>query len=138
MLQQPERLGQQGSLFATLHRCRQCWPRIGLRVEVAPAVRTFGRWSLRTTFASWRWRSRAAYEQPSYGGRRSWRTAPRMFAWLRDDPEALVVWVEAVEDKEALIAVDPVKFITTAHYEGQPIVLKRSSRDRRRSTLAGS
>ena len=66
-----------------------------------------------------------AYEQGSYGGRPSWRTAPRMFAWLRDDPEALVVWVEAVEDKEALIAADPVKFFTTAHYEGQPIVLVR-------------
>jgi len=66
-----------------------------------------------------------AYEQASYGGRPSWRTAPRMFAWLRDDPEALVVWVEAVEDKEALIAADPVKFFTTAHYEGQPIVLAR-------------
>ncbi len=66
-----------------------------------------------------------AYEQASYGGRPSWRTAPRMFAWLRDDPEALVVWVEAVEDKEALIAADPLRFFTTPHYDGQPIVLVR-------------
>lgn len=49
-----------------------------------------------------------AYEQASYGARPSWRTAPRVFAWLRDDPETLVVWVEAVEDKEALIAADPL------------------------------
>ena len=66
-----------------------------------------------------------AYEQASYGGRPSWRTARRMFAWLRDDPEGLVVWVQAVEDKEAHIAADPVRFFTTAHYEGQPIVLVR-------------
>ncbi len=66
-----------------------------------------------------------AYEQASYGGRPSWRTAPRMFAWLRDDPESLVVWVEAVEDKEALIAADPFRFFTTPHYDGQPIVLVR-------------
>ncbi len=64
-----------------------------------------------------------AYEQASYGGRPSWRTAPRMFAWLRDDPEALVVWVDGVEDKEALIAADPFRFFTTPHYDGQPIVL---------------
>lgn len=66
-----------------------------------------------------------AYEQTSYGGRPSWRTAPRMFAWLRDDPEALVVWVDGVEDKEALIAADPSKFFTTPHYHGQAIVLVR-------------
>jgi len=48
-----------------------------------------------------------------------------MFAWLRDDPEALVVWVNAVEDKEGLIAADPGKFFTTSHYDGQPIVLVR-------------
>lgn len=66
-----------------------------------------------------------AFEQASYGGRPSWRTAPRMFAWLRDDPEALVVWVDAVEDKEALIAADPFRFFTTPHYDGQPIVLVR-------------
>lgn len=48
-----------------------------------------------------------------------------MFAWIRDDPEALVVWVESLEAKEALIAADPGKFFTTSHYDGQPIVLVR-------------
>ena len=46
-----------------------------------------------------------AYEQPSHGGQPSWRTKPRMFTWIRDDPEALVVWVESEEEKHALIAV---------------------------------
>lgn len=66
-----------------------------------------------------------AYEQESYGGRPSWRTRPRMFAWIRDEPEALVVWVDVLEDKEALIASDPAKFFTTSHYDGHPIVLVR-------------
>jgi hypothetical protein len=66
-----------------------------------------------------------AFERPSHGGLPSWRTEPRMFACIRDEPEALVVWVESLEDKEALIASDPGKFFTTSHYDGHPIVLVR-------------
>lgn len=62
-------------------------------------------------------------ERPSYGGRPSWRCGPRMFAWVRDDPELLVVWVDSVEDKHAMIASAPDRFSTTDHYDGQPIVL---------------
>ena len=65
------------------------------------------------------------YEQASFGGRPSWRTKPRMFTWIREDPEALVVWVESVEDKDSLIASEPDKFFTTSHYHGTPIVLVR-------------
>ena len=66
-----------------------------------------------------------AFEQPSYGDRPSWRTKARMFAWFRDDPEALVVWVESVDEKEALIESEPDKFFTTPHYDGYPAVLVR-------------
>ena len=66
-----------------------------------------------------------AYEQASYDQAPSWRTKPRMFAWIRDDPEALVVWVASEEDKLALIAANPAVFFTTAHYDGQPILLVR-------------
>lgn len=66
-----------------------------------------------------------SYEQVSYGGRPSWRTKARMFTWIRDDPEALVVWVESAEDKEALITSEPDKFFTTPHYDGQAILLVR-------------
>ncbi len=48
-----------------------------------------------------------------------------MFTWVRDDPEALVVWVESIEEKEALIASEPEKFFTTPHYDGYAIVLVR-------------
>jgi hypothetical protein len=64
-----------------------------------------------------------AFEQVSYGGQPSWRTKARMFTWIREDPEALVVWVESEEDKHALIASEPRKFSTTPHYDGHPIVL---------------
>ena len=68
-----------------------------------------------------------SYEQASYDDRPSWRTKPRMFTWIREDPEALVVWVGSVEEKEAMLASDPAAFLTTPHYDGQPIVLVRLS-----------
>ena len=64
-----------------------------------------------------------AYEHASHGGQPSWRTKPRMFAWIREDPDALVVWVDTEEDKHALISSEPKKFSTTPHYDGYPIVL---------------
>lgn len=64
-----------------------------------------------------------AYEQESYGGAPSWRTKPRMFTWIRDDPDAIVVWVDSLETKEALLASDPDTFFTTSHYDAHPVVL---------------
>lgn len=66
-----------------------------------------------------------AFERASYGGRPSWRTEPRVFAWVRDEPDALVVWVASLEDKEELVAAEPDKFFTTSHYDGHPVVLVR-------------
>jgi hypothetical protein len=48
-----------------------------------------------------------------------------MFTWIRDRPEALVVWVENLDDKEILIATEPRVFFTTPHYDGYPMVLVR-------------
>lgn len=48
-----------------------------------------------------------------------------MFSWIRDDPEALVVWVESIDEKDALIASEPDQFFTTSHYDGDNIVLVR-------------
>ncbi len=64
-----------------------------------------------------------AYEHPSYGGRPSWRTKPRMFAWVREKPEALVVWVDSIGERDARIAAEPHKFFKTPHYERHPILL---------------
>lgn len=64
-----------------------------------------------------------SFEHESYGGRPSFRTKARMFTWIRDDPDALVVWVDSLEDKEVLLASDPDVFFTIDHYNGHPIVL---------------
>ena len=66
-----------------------------------------------------------SFEKESYDGCPSWRTKPRMFTWIRQGPEALVVWVESLEDKDALLRSEPEKFFTTGHYDGAPIVLVR-------------
>lgn len=66
-----------------------------------------------------------AYEQPSYDGGPSWRTKPRMFAWLRSEPEALVVWVDSLDAKEAMLAHEPELFFTTPHYDGHAMLLVR-------------
>jgi hypothetical protein len=44
---------------------------------------------------------------------------------LRSDPDALVVRVVDLADKEALLAQDPAVFFTTPHYDGHPLVLVR-------------
>jgi hypothetical protein len=44
---------------------------------------------------------------------------------LRTDPDALVVRVIDVADKEALLRGKPDTFFTTPHYDGYPYVLVR-------------
>ncbi len=52
-----------------------------------------------------------------------------MFTWIRelDEPdrpeEALVVWVESLDEKEAMLASEPNKFFTISHYDGHAMVL---------------
>ncbi len=42
-----------------------------------------------------------------------------------DELDAVVVWVDSLEDKEALVASNPGKFFTRSHYDGHPVVLVR-------------
>ncbi|HEY8583638.1 MAG TPA: MmcQ/YjbR family DNA-binding protein [Capillimicrobium sp.] len=44
---------------------------------------------------------------------------------LRSDPDALVVRVLDLADREALLRSDPEVFFTTPHYDGYPYVLVR-------------
>ena len=60
-------------------------------------------------------------EKPSYGTP-GFRVKDRLFARLRKDPDALVIWSE---EKEPLIAAEPAKFFATPHYDGYPMVLVR-------------
>jgi pimeloyl-ACP methyl ester carboxylesterase len=63
-----------------------------------------------------------------------------MFAWLRDEPEALVVWVESLDEKEAMLEHEPRVFFTTPHYDGHPMILVRLEAidARRAAKLIGS
>jgi hypothetical protein len=75
---------------------------------------------------------------PSYGGAPALRVNKKMFARLRaemaDDVddltgepfgEVLMVGVQDLGEKEALLSDDPRAYFTVAHYDGYPAVLVR-------------
>lgn len=53
------------------------------------------------------------------------RVKDRLFARIRERPEALVVWRPDIREKEALIASEPERFFQIPHYAGHPAVLVR-------------
>jgi hypothetical protein len=62
-------------------------------------------------------------EKPWYGSP-GFRVKDKGFLRLRDEAEGwLVVFVEDLAEKEALLASDAEKFHTTPHYDGYPTVL---------------
>ncbi|HLV80045.1 MAG TPA: MmcQ/YjbR family DNA-binding protein [Chthonomonadaceae bacterium] len=65
-----------------------------------------------------------ATEKP-YAGLPGFRVKAKLFARIRENPDALVVIRPDIEDKEALIAAEPEKFFQIPHYEGHPAVLVR-------------
>ncbi len=67
-----------------------------------------------------------ASEQLSYG-MPGFRVGDRLFARIRDEGDVLLVWCAGLEEKQELIAAEPVKFFTTPHYDGHPTVLVRFS-----------
>lgn len=64
-------------------------------------------------------------EHASYGGRPSFRVRKKWFTAIRDDGESIVVFVDGLDEKEALLASDSRKFFTTPHYDGYPTALVR-------------
>ena len=62
-------------------------------------------------------------EKPSYGTP-GFRVKDKLFARIREEGD-LLVWVSDLGEKEALIAAEPKKFVTTPHYDGHPTVLLR-------------
>ena len=63
-------------------------------------------------------------EKPSYG-QPGFRVRDRLFARIREEGDVLVLWVDDLGEKEAMIASDPDRFFTTPHYDGHPTVLVR-------------
>jgi hypothetical protein len=47
------------------------------------------------------------------------------FCRLRTDPDALVIRVADLDDREALLQGDPYVYFTTPHYESSPHILVR-------------
>jgi hypothetical protein len=66
----------------------------------------------------------ATTEKPSYGTP-GFRVKDKLFARIREEGDVLVVWVDDLDEKEALIASEPDKFFTTPHYDGHAMVLVR-------------
>ncbi|CAB4938965.1 unannotated protein [freshwater metagenome] len=67
----------------------------------------------------------ATIEKPSYGTP-GFRVRDRLFARMWDgEPDVLVVWTGGLDEKEGLLAAEPEKLFTTAHYDGHPHVLVR-------------
>lgn len=63
-------------------------------------------------------------EKPSYGTP-GFRVKDKLFARVREEGDVLVVWVDGIEEKEALIGAQPDTFFTTPHDDGHALVLVR-------------
>jgi hypothetical protein len=63
-------------------------------------------------------------EATSYGTP-SLKVRDKFMCRLRTDPDALVVRVVDLEDREALLQGQPKKYFSTPHYDGHPYVLVR-------------
>ncbi len=59
------------------------------------------------------------------------KVATKLLARLKEDGETLVVRTADLDAKDALLALDPAVFFTTAHYDGHAYVLVRLARVRR-------
>ncbi len=55
----------------------------------------------------------------------SLRVRGKSMCRLRENPDALVIRVLDLEDKDALLRGDPDVFLTTPHYDGWPYILVR-------------
>ena len=64
-------------------------------------------------------------EHPSYQGRPSFRVRTKSFARLLDDGESCGVWLESIEERDALLRSDARKFFTTPHHDKYATLLVR-------------
>jgi hypothetical protein len=64
-------------------------------------------------------------EESTWFGRPSLKVKGKSMCRLRTDPDALVIRVVDLEDREALLRGNPEVYFTTPHYDGHPYVLVR-------------
>lgn len=62
-------------------------------------------------------------EEGTWYGRPALKAGGKGFCAMREDPDALVMMVPDLDDKEALLQGDPGVFFTTPHYDGYAFVL---------------
>jgi hypothetical protein len=68
-------------------------------------------------------RGHAGVEAGTWYGTPGLKVGGKGFCRLRTDPDALVIRVLDLGDREALLQSDPDVFFITPHYEGAPYVL---------------
>ncbi|MDO9352977.1 MAG: MmcQ/YjbR family DNA-binding protein [Solirubrobacteraceae bacterium] len=59
----------------------------------------------------------------TYGSAPAMKVRGKIVCWYRDNPDAFVVRVADLAEKDALIAESPDTFFTTSHYDGAAYVL---------------
>ncbi len=63
-------------------------------------------------------------EGTSYGTL-AFKVNNKLFLRWREEGHSILLWVESLAEKDALLASDTKKFWTTPHYDGYPTVLVR-------------
>ncbi len=68
-----------------------------------------------------------AHEKPSYG-QPAFFVAKKFFVRLRKEDASLVWVVESIDERDALLEMDPKTYFITDHYKNYPSVLVRIAR----------
>jgi hypothetical protein len=68
-----------------------------------------------------------AHEEPSYG-QPAYKIEKKFFTRLRAEDASIVWMVDSIDERDALIEMDPKTYFITDHYKNYPSVLVRISR----------
>jgi len=68
-----------------------------------------------------------AREEPHYG-QPSYKIEKKFFVRLRSEDDSIVWMVDSIDERDALIEMDPKTYFITDHYRSYPSVLVRISR----------
>ena len=68
-----------------------------------------------------------AHEEPHYG-QPSYKIEKKFFVRLRSEDASIVWMVDSIDERDALIEMDPKTYFITDHYKNYPSVLVRISR----------
>src|SRR5215469_13197485 len=69
-----------------------------------------------------------ASEAPSYGGQPAFKIEKKFFTRLRSEDDSIVWIVDSIDERDALLEMDPKTYFITDHYKDYPSVLVRIAR----------